>query len=127
MRLELQPGEFAICRLVPSSPLPNWIEGGGDVVATLSNAEELSIVCADAAVPDGVQADRGWRYLKLAGTQDLTLTGILAQLLQPLAEAKVPIFAISSYDTDHVLVPGVWLDEAVAALESAGHEVAGAR
>ena len=123
MRLDVQPDELAICRLDPDAPAPDWATGA--TVATLRNEDELSIVCEAGAVPGDVIADRGWRLLRLAGTQDLTLTGVLAALLHPLADAKVPIFAISSFDTDHVLVPGALLDEAVAALEGAGHEVHG--
>jgi uncharacterized protein len=125
VRLEVQPGEFAICRLDPGDAVPAWAEAS--LLATLRNELELSIVCADDAIPAEVLADRGWRLLRLAGTQDLTLTGVLARLLRPLAEAEVPIFAISSYDTDHVLVPGARLDDAVEALGAAGHEVADSR
>lgn len=123
MELALQPGTYAICRLDPGSSVPGW--AAADLLSTLRNEEELSLVCGDAGVPEGVTADRGWRLLRLVGSQDLALTGVLVQLLEPLGAASVPIFAISSYDTDHVLVPGARLEDAVAALEGAGHEVSG--
>jgi hypothetical protein len=84
---------------------------------------ELSVVCAAARVPDGVRAERGWRALAVCGRLDLGLTGVLAGLLAPLAAAGVPIFAVSTYDTDYVLVREERLAEAVAALRAAGHTV----
>ena len=86
---------------------------------------ELSLVCAAGAVPDGVAADRGWRALELEGTQDLTLTGVLAGLARPLAQAGVPVFALATYDTDVVLVPVARLADAAAALRAEGHRVLG--
>ena len=86
---------------------------------------ELSLVCAAEAVPAGVTADRGWRALELEGTQDLTLTGVLASLAGPLTDAGVPIFALAPYDTDVVLVPDARLADAAAALRAEGHAVLG--
>ena len=82
-------------------------------------------MCSADAVPADVTADRGWRALELDGTQDLTLTGVLASLAGPLAEAGVPIFALATYDTDVVLVPGARLADAAAALRAEGHAVLG--
>jgi len=89
-------------------------------------AAELSVVCADAAVPDGVRAERGWRALTVVGPLDLALTGVLASLAVPLAEAGVAIFAIATFDTDYLLVRRERLSDAVTALRAAGHRVIGA-
>jgi hypothetical protein len=70
-----------------------------------------------------VKQDRGWRCLKLEGPLDLDLTGVLASLLQPLAQARVTIFAIATYDTDYVLVREDQRERAIAALREAGHSV----
>lgn len=121
MRLELLDGELAICRLEPGASIPAW--ACGELVATVRTGEELAVVCGAAAVLAGVHADRGWRALRVAGTLDLTLTGVLAAILEPLAAAEVPIFAVSSFDTDYVLVPGARLADAAAALRGAGHEI----
>lgn len=122
MELLLVEEELALCRLDPDTPLPHWARG--ELVATVHSGDELSVVCSSAGVPVGVEASRGWRALRVAGTLDLALTGVLAALLAPLEAAEVPIFAISSFDTDYVLVPGECLEDAVAALEQAGHSVA---
>jgi uncharacterized protein len=84
----------------------------------------LSIVCDEAAVPADMKQDRGWRCLTLQGPLDLGLTGVLASVLTPLALAQIPIFAIATFDTDYVLVREAQLEQAVAALRDAGHQVA---
>lgn len=122
MDLELLPAELAICRLGASEEVPAWARG--ELLAIVRTGEELSVVCDAAAMPDGVDCSRGWRALRVAGSIDLSLTGVLAHLLAPLADAEVPIFAVSSFDTDYVLVPSSRLDGARDALASAGHRIA---
>jgi hypothetical protein len=118
------PGELAIARLEPGAPLPEWTAAGDDQLHALVRAAgEVTVVCPAARVPDGVRAERGWRALAVEGPLDLALTGVLAALLVPLARAGVAIFAVSTYDTDHVLVRSERLAEAVAALRGAGHRI----
>ena len=114
-------GRWAVCRLTADAELPAWV-GTGFVSVTRTPCE-LSIVCLESNVPEGVQAERDWACLQLQGPFAFTLTGVLASLLAPLAEARVPIFAMSTYDTDWVLVPAARLDEALQALTCAGHEL----
>jgi hypothetical protein len=122
LTLEVLPETLAICRLDPSAPLPPWAEAGAFHSATRTPGE-LSIVCRDDAAPAGVTANRGWRAIAVGGTLDFALTGILASLAAPLATAGVSIFAVSTHDTDYVLVPEGTLARAVAALTAAGHRV----
>ena len=85
---------------------------------------ELSLVCETASVPEGVLArEDGWRALRVAGTLDFSLTGILSGIAAPLAEAKIGLFAVSTYDTDYILVKEEDLDRAAQALRSAGYGV----
>jgi len=86
-------------------------------------ADELSLVCAESAVPQDVQCEPGWRLFKIAGPLDFALTGILESVAQPLAEAAISIFAISTYDTDYVMVKERDIEKAAQALEQAGHRV----
>ena len=123
LTLSTLPGVFAVCRLDPASPVPGWATPDG-FIAIVRTAEELSIVCAEQAVPRGVTCQRGWRGLKVAGPLDFALTGVLASLTTPLAEAGVSIFAISTYDTDYVLVQEGQLDAAIDTLRRAGFAVA---
>jgi hypothetical protein len=112
---------LAICRLAPG-PVPLWI-AAADFVSITQTIDELSIVCREANVPSDVKADRGWRALKVAGPLDLALTGVLASLVNPLAEAQINIFAISTFDTDYLLVKGYNLAGACDVLRGAGFVV----
>ena len=125
MRLTLEPGRFAVCRLPGDAPLASWM-GTGGLTSVTRRAGELSVVCDESAVPDDVEAEAGWRALTIAGPLDFSLTGVLASLAAPLAEAGVPIFVLSTFDTDVLLVKDRELATAVASLAAAGHEVVGA-
>ncbi len=120
--LSLVPAEgaYAVCRLDTDAPLPGWV-AGGPFVSITRTADELSVVCREEAVPDGVHCERGWRCLRVAGTLDFSLVGALAALLGPLAEAGVGAFAVSTFDTDYLLVKATAFERAVAVLRQAGH------
>lgn len=124
LTLELQPDTFAVARLAPDMPLPAWAETGSFVSITRTQ-EELSIVCQEMLVPEGETAQRGFRCFKVLGPLDFALTGILASLAVPLAQAAISIFAVSTYDTDYLLLPQIKLVEAMHALKHAGHTVLG--
>jgi hypothetical protein len=85
--------------------------------------EELSVVCAAEDASSDAEVSRGWRALKVAGPLDFALTGVLASLAEPLSEAGISIFAISTFDTDYILVKEADLDRAVEVLSDAGHAV----
>jgi hypothetical protein len=123
--VRVRPGALAVARLDGGAPAPEWASASADgpLVALVRTTAELAVVCAEGAVPAGVRAARGWRALEVSGPLDLALTGVLASLAAPLADAGVPIFAVSTYDTDYVLVPGARLPDALAALRAAGHRV----
>lgn len=125
MKLVVLEGELAVARLDPGEPVPAWA-GEGVVSSVTRTREELSIVCAADVVPPGARAERGWRCLRIAGQIDFALTGVLSSLLRPLADARLSIFALSTYDTDYVLVRADRLAAALECLRAAGHEVEGA-
>jgi hypothetical protein len=118
--LSILPETLAIARLPASVPEPAWGDTGLFRSVTRTH-DELSIVCEDGAVPEGVQAARGWRAIRVAGTLEFTATGILSSLTAPLAEARISIFALSTHDTDYVLVRDEALGRAVDVLTAAGH------
>lgn len=120
--LSLLPDELAICRLPPDAGVPGWASGGGFLSVTRTD-DELSIVCPQTSVPGDIKADRGWRSFKVAGPLDLALTGVLASLANPLAEAHINIFAISTYETDYLLVKEESLSRSIDVLIKAGHRV----
>jgi hypothetical protein len=82
-------------------------------------------VCEERKMVEGVRAEKGWVGLKLEGPFPFTMTGVLASFLQPLAEAGIPVFAVSTFNTDYVLIKGEHLERAVKALGEAGHEKVG--
>jgi uncharacterized protein len=123
LTLDLLADELAVCRLPVDAAVPNWA-WAGELVSITSSDDELSLVCAAEMVPDDVTHSAGWRALRVRGPLDLGLVGVLAGLSSVLADAGVSIFALSTYDTDYVLVRESQLDTAVAALQGAGHNVA---
>ncbi len=122
LTLTILPETFAICRLSVDEAVPEWAMPG-EFVSITHTSDELSIVCAAENVPSDVKADRGWRGLKVEGPLDLALTGILASLARPLAEAKINLFAISTFETDYLLVTEYNLTQACEVLRRAGHVV----
>jgi hypothetical protein len=124
--LELLRDDYALCRLPAGSPVPQSLlalAGQGAVVSVTWTPEEVSVMCPADQVPEGASVETPWRCLRVSGPVNLALTGILASIVSPLADARVNIFALSTFDTDYVLVPSVRLSEAVAALAAAGHRV----
>ena len=124
LRLSILPGRLAVCRLAPSEAAPAWA-AGADFFSITRTPEELSVVCLEAQVPDGVRAEKGWRGLRVEGPLDFALIGILAGLAGALAQAGISLFALSTFDTDYLLVREPDLPEAVKALERAGYVVEG--
>jgi hypothetical protein len=123
MELRALSERLAIVRLAADAAVPPWV-GGQEFMAVVRTRNELSIVCRDDLVPhDHTEVQRGFRCLAVVGTLDFAETGIIAQLAQPLAEAGIPIFGISSYDTDHILLREEHLEQGIEALRNAGHAV----
>ena len=121
----LLPDDYAVCRLKPGTPIPPGVEPGRRAVISVTQSpNEISVICPTDLAPPSATANTPWRCLQVAGPVDFALTGILASLVNPLAEARVNIFAFSTYDTDYVLVPTVRLAEALTALSGAGHRIA---
>ncbi|HMF99382.1 MAG TPA: ACT domain-containing protein [Vicinamibacterales bacterium] len=123
MQLLVLRGELAVARLNPTDPIPDWVTPA-PISSITRTRDELSIVCEAASVPAAVRAERGWRCLRVAGSLDFSLTGVLASIAAPLANAGVSIFAISTYETDYVLVREPSVAAAIDCLAAAGHEVA---
>lgn len=122
LTLTVLPDRLAVCRLDAGDPIPGW-GTRGPLVSITRTREELSVACPEADVPGDVKAERGFVPLKLEGPFDFALTGILASVAGPLAEAGISLFAIATFDTDYVLVKTERLGDAMAALRAAGHVV----
>ncbi|MFB9908213.1 ACT domain-containing protein [Allokutzneria oryzae] len=123
VELDLRPEIYSVLRLAPDAPAPVEVLAAQGFVSISRTPEELSVVCPTEVAPLADQAEGGWRLLTARGPFDFALTGIMAALSTPLAEAGVPLFALSTYDTDHLMVRAEHLARAVAALRDAGHRV----
>ncbi len=116
--LTLFPEQFSICKLAPSAPVPAWATvNQASFFSVTRSATELSVICPQRQVPEGIEANTGWRCLKLNGPFDLDEPGVLASVVTPLADAGLSVFAVATYDTDYLLVQK--LAEAISALERA--------
>ena len=104
LNLSILPETLAVCRLNPESKIPAWALENPSFFAITKTREELSIVCEQTLVPEDITAERDWNAFKVEGPLDFSLTGILADLSMPLADAGLSIFAISTFDTDYILV-----------------------
>ena len=117
MEVAVLEGTLAICRLGPSERIPSWaLELREGFVSITRTPDELSIVCPQEAVPPDAQTEEDWRALAVPGPIPFEATGVLSALATPLADAGIPIFAVSTYDTDYVLVRQHNLERALAAL-----------
>jgi hypothetical protein len=112
---------FTINKLPQFAEIPSILDQG-DMCFISRTDEELTIVCPDYMAPNNVQQELGWRCFKVDGEMTLQEIGVLASLAQPLADAGIPIFVISTYATDYIFVMEENLVDAVKALQQAGHE-----
>jgi hypothetical protein len=120
--LSLLPERFAIVRLAPDGQLPPWAAQGSFFSITRT-AEELSIVTSARNVPDGVSQHGFWQALKVHGPFALSEIGVLSALAAALADAKISVFVVSTFDTDYLLVSAEQVRAATMTLERAGHTV----
>lgn len=117
LSLSIMPNRLAVCRLETNARIPSWATD--DTFFSISKTDdELSIVCSEGKVPDDIKSEKNWRAFKVIGPLDFSLTGILASLANPLAEAKISIFAISTFDTDYVLIKDDNLEKVVKVLST---------
>lgn len=122
LTLELLHETFAVAQLDGDSEVPAWAQGG-PLVSVTRTRSELSMVCAEAYVPADVKAQRGFRCLRVLGPLDFAEVGVLESLAHPLANAGLSIFAVSTYNTDYLLLAKVDLEAGLSALVAAGHAV----
>jgi hypothetical protein len=122
LSLEVLDEALAVCRLAADAELPPWAESGSFLTVSRTGGE-LSITVPQSAVPAGIRSERDYRALRVRGVLPHGLGGVLASIAEPLAEAGISIFAISTFDTDYVLVKEPDLAAARAALRAAGHEI----
>ena len=122
LRISILPVRLAVCRLGPHDDIPEWVQG--TFTSVTRTAEELSILCDDDAVPEDVRAERGWQALKVEGPIPFEMTGVAAALVAPLAEARISVVLLATFDTDYLLLKEEVFARGVEILRAAGHEIA---
>ena len=118
----IQDGPYAIVRLAPDAAVPEWATRG-EFTSVSRSADELSIVCPAENLPRDVNTQHHWICLKLEGPFPFNLTGVLLSFIEPLSSRGIPIFAVSTYDTDYVLIQEEFWGVAFNALQETGHEL----
>lgn len=122
LTLTVLPDFVGVCKLDSDLSIPAWAYQG-EFFSITKTAEELSIVCDEANIPGNLVCERGWKVLKVEGVLDFSLVGIIASITTVLAKEDLGIFAISTYNTDYILVKNKDLNCAVTALRNEGHVI----
>jgi len=120
LRFRRLPGLYAIVRLAPDAPVPDWATKR-DFTSITRTHDELSIVCPADNLPPDVPSPHRWICLTLEGPFPFSQTGVLLSFIAPLSNNGIPIFAISTYDTDYVLIQEEFARAAVTELQASGH------
>lgn len=122
LTMKLLKEKYGVCRLDKDELIPEWSKSS-EFVSITKTADELSIVCSQDNIPEDKKCERDWRILKIQGTLDFSLIGILASISTVLAQKGISIFAISTYDTDYILVKNSDIDNAIEALVKERYEI----
>jgi uncharacterized protein len=121
LTLSLLPETHAICRLPAGEPV--HLSSSSSFRMLVHAVEETTIVCPVSEAPPGAEIDAGWRCFRILQSFDFSVPGILASVLQPLANAGIGIFATSTFSTDYVLVKSADHERAAEVLREAGHKL----
>lgn len=122
LTLTVVPGQYSVAHMPSDSTIPGWVQQG-EFWSVSHTRFELSLVCQSQFVPFDVTAEPDWTLLRLEGPFEFSLVGILTSVLDPLRDAGVSILAISTHDTDYVLVKEIQFTTALQALETSGHQI----
>lgn len=119
IEFEILSGAFSVCKLNPTEQIPAWLSKSSFSSIT-KTVDELSIVCEQGLVPTDVEAERDWVGLRIVGTIAFSQTGVISSITSPLAEAKISVFAISTFNTDYLFIKKENQEEAIITLKSNG-------
>ncbi len=122
LTLKLLKEKYGVCRLDKTELIPEWVKNS-EFYSITKTSDEISIVCAEDIIPGNIKCEIDWRMLKIEGPLDFSLIGILASISTILAHNGISIFAISTYDTDYILVREKDIDNAVESLIKENYEV----
>ena len=124
MKLSVLEGTYAVCRLSPNTPIPDWSQKANQsFVSITQTAEELSIVCSEHLIPDGIKCEKSWKAIKVCGELDFGQIGIISSLSAPLAHNSIPVFIISTFNTDYIMVKQQYIEQTKSILRDNGHQL----
>ena len=122
LTMKLLKETHGVCRLDKNELIPEWAQKS-DFFSITRTSDELSIVCSQKDIPSGIKFEGDWKILKIEGPLDFSLVGILASITAILAQKRISIFAISTYDTDYILVKDKDIDNAINAVSNERYEI----
>jgi hypothetical protein len=122
LKLTSLPGNFSIFQIDPVIGIPLWAQQG-EFFSITQAADELSIVCEDKYIPDSINREKNWRVLKIEGPFNFDEIGILNSITTPLARANISLLAVSTFNTDYILIQDSHFIEVVDILKNDGHKV----
>jgi len=122
LTMKLMKGLYGVCRLNRDEAIPEWVFQSSFYSIT-KTLDELSVVCSQDNIPDEIKCEKDWRILRVEGPLDFSLIGILSSISTTLANKGISIFAISTYDTDYILVKDKNIDTAINALSAEKYEI----
>lgn len=122
LTMKLLKEKYGVCRLNKTELIPEWAKNS-DFFSITKTSDELSIVCFEDNIPNDIKCEKDWRVLKIEGPLDFSLIGILASISTILAQKGISIFAISTYDTDYILIKNKNIDNAIDSLIKERYEV----
>lgn len=122
LKIKLLDGTYAVCQMENTEKVPSWIEEKGFFSVTKTE-DEISVVMLQDKISKDIKAEKDWRILKVEGTLDFSLIGILAKISSVLAENQISIFVISTFNTDYILVKEEKIEKAMAVLSQEGYEI----
>lgn len=122
LTLKLLKEKYGVCRLSAEESIPKWGKNSPFYSIT-KTVDELSIVCSQDCIPKDIKCEKDWRVLKIQGTLDFSLIGVISSISTILAHEKISIFAISTFDTDYILVKDKDIDKTIVALTNKNYEI----
>jgi hypothetical protein len=122
LTMKLLKEKYGVCRLNKNELIPEWAQNS-DFFSITKTCDELSIVCSQDDIPNDIQCEKDWKILKIEGPLDFSLIGILASISTILAQKEISIFAISTYDTDYILVKNKDIHNAIDSLVKERYEI----
>ncbi|MBX4268607.1 ACT domain-containing protein [Clostridium estertheticum] len=122
LTMKLLNEKFSVCRLNKNEQIPEWVKNSS-FYSISKTSDELSIVCSQDIIPSNIKCEKDWRILKVEGPLDFSLIGIISSISTILALKRISIFAVSTYDTDYILVKNKDIDNTILALSNERYEI----